>query len=222
MGGLQADVIRPSFTLGGAGGGIVWNAEDFDAKVTRGLELSPVHEVLIEECLFGWKEYELELLRDAKGQRRHHLLDRERGPDGRPHGRQRDGRAPADAHRPQYQALRDAAIKAMRSIGTFAGGCNIQFAVDPATGRMIVIEINPRVSRSRRRSPPRRPATRSPKWPRASRRLHARRAAERGHRHDVGLLRARPRLRGHESAALQLRQVRGRRRGAHDPDEGRR
>ena len=146
--GFKPTVIRPSFTLGGAGGGIVWNAEDFDAKVTRGLELSPVHEVLIEECLFGWKEYELELLRDAKDNVVIICSIENVDPMGVHTGDSVTVAPQQTLTDPQYQALRDAAIKAMRSIGTFAGGCNIQFAVDPVTNRMIVIEINPRVSRS--------------------------------------------------------------------------
>ncbi|MEM0961354.1 MAG: carbamoyl-phosphate synthase large subunit, partial [Bacteroidota bacterium] len=148
LGGFQPIVIRPSFTLGGAGGGIVWNADEFDAKVTRGLELSPVHEVLIEECLFGWKEYELELLRDAKDNVVIICSIENLDPMGVHTGDSVTVAPQQTLTDPQYQAMRDAAIKAMRSIGTFAGGCNIQFAVDPKTGRMIVIEINPRVSRS--------------------------------------------------------------------------
>ena len=146
--GFKPTVIRPSFTLGGAGGGIVWNAEDFDSKVTRGLELSPVHEVLIEECLFGWKEYELELLRDAKDNVVIICSIENVDPMGVHTGDSVTVAPQQTLTDQQYQALRDAAIKAMRSIGTFAGGCNIQFAVDPVTNRMIVIEINPRVSRS--------------------------------------------------------------------------
>ena len=146
--GFQPVVIRPSFTLGGAGGGIVWNADEFDHKVTRGLELSPVHEVLIEECLFGWKEYELELLRDAKDNVVIICSIENVDPMGVHTGDSVTVAPQQTLTDGQYQAMRDAAIRAMRSIGTFAGGCNIQFAVDPATGRMIVIEINPRVSRS--------------------------------------------------------------------------
>ena len=148
IGGFQPVVIRPSFTLGGAGGGIVWQADEFDSKVTRGLELSPVHEVLIEECLFGWKEYELELLRDAKDNVVIVCSIENVDPMGVHTGDSVTVAPQQTLTDPQYQAMRDAAIKAMRSIGTFAGGCNIQFAVDPKDGRLIVIEINPRVSRS--------------------------------------------------------------------------
>ena len=141
-------VIRPSYTLGGSGGGIVWTHEEFDRKVTRGLELSPVHQVLMEECLFGWKEYELELLRDANDNVIIICSIENLDPMG-VHTGDSVTVAPAQTLTDkQFQQMRDAAIRAMRSIGTFAGGCNIQFAFNPADGRMVVIEINPRVSRS--------------------------------------------------------------------------
>ena len=104
--------------------------------------------MLIEECLFGWKEYELELLRDAKDNVVIICSIENLDPMGVHTGDSVTVAPQQTLTDPQYQAMRDAAIKAMRSIGTFAGGCNIQFAVDPKTGRMIVIEINPRVSRS--------------------------------------------------------------------------
>ncbi len=147
LGGLPV-VIRPSFTLGGSGGGIVWAPEDFDRMVMRGLELSPVHQVLMEECLFGWKEYELELLRDANDNVIIICSIENVDPMGVHTGDSVTVAPQQTLTDKQFQAMRDAAIKAMRSIGTFAGGCNIQFATEPATGRMIVIEINPRVSRS--------------------------------------------------------------------------
>ncbi|MDZ4700830.1 MAG: carbamoyl-phosphate synthase large subunit [Rhodothermales bacterium] len=147
LGGVPV-VIRPSFTLGGSGGGIVWSLDEFDRKVTRGLEMSPVHEVLIEECLFGWKEYELELLRDANDNVIIVCSIENIDPMG-VHTGDSVTVAPAQTlSDKQYQHMRDAAIRMMRSIGTFAGGCNVQFAVQPETGRMVAIEINPRVSRS--------------------------------------------------------------------------
>ncbi len=147
LGGIPI-VIRPSFTLGGAGGGIVWNPGEFDRKVTRGLEISPVHEVLIEECFFGWKEFELELLRDVNDNVIIVCSIENVDPMG-VHTGDSVTVAPAQTLTDkQYQIMRDAAIKMMRSIGTFAGGCNAQFAIDPLTGRMIAVEINPRVSRS--------------------------------------------------------------------------
>ncbi len=147
LGGLPV-VIRPSFTLGGTGGGIVWHADEFDRKVMRGLELSPVHQVLVEECLFGWKEFELELLRDANDNVIIVCSIENVDPMG-VHTGDSITVAPAQTLTDkQFQRMRDASIRAMRSIGTFAGGCNIQFAFDPVTHRMVVIEINPRVSRS--------------------------------------------------------------------------
>jgi carbamoyl-phosphate synthase large subunit len=147
LGGVPV-VIRPSFTLGGSGGGIVWNMDEFDRKVTRGLELSPVHEVLIEECLFGWKEFELELLRDKNDNVIIICSIENLDPMG-VHTGDSVTVAPAQTLTDrQYQTMRDAAIHMMRSIGTFAGGCNVQFAMHPGTGRLIAIEINPRVSRS--------------------------------------------------------------------------
>ena len=147
LGGLPV-VIRPSFTLGGSGGGIIWTMDEFDRKVTRGLELSPVHQVLVEECLYGWKEFELELLRDSKENVIIVCSIENVDPMG-VHTGDSVTVAPAQTlSDKQFQQMRDAAIRMMRSIGTFAGGCNVQFAVEPRSGRMIAIEINPRVSRS--------------------------------------------------------------------------
>ena len=141
-------VIRPSFTMGGAGGGIVWNDSELEKKVTRGLELSPIHEVLIEECMFGWKEYELELLRDQNDNVIIICSIENVDPMGVHTGDSTTVAPQQTLTDKQFQHMRDAAIRMMRSIGTFAGGCNVQFAVHPGTGRMIAIEINPRVSRS--------------------------------------------------------------------------
>src|SRR6056297_1365932 len=147
LGGLPV-VIRPSYTLGGAGGGIVWSADKFESMVTRGLELSPAHQVLIDECLFGWKEYELELLRDPNDNVIIIASIENVTPMGVHTGDSVTVAPQQTLTDKQFQKMRDAAIKAMNSIGTFAGGCNIQFAYEPGTDRMIVIEINPRVSRS--------------------------------------------------------------------------
>ncbi len=147
LGGLPV-VIRPSFTLGGAGGGIVWSSSELKRKVRRGLEMSPVHEVLIEESMYGWKEFELELLRDANDNVIIICAIENVDPMG-VHTGDSVTVAPAQTLTDkQYQHMRDTAIRMMRSIGTFAGGCNVQFGVDPVTGRMIAVEINPRVSRS--------------------------------------------------------------------------
>ncbi len=147
LGGLPV-VIRPSFTLGGSGGGIVWAPGEFDKKVMRGLELSPVHEVLLDECLVGWKEYELELLRDKNDNVIIICTIENLDPMGVHTGDSVTVAPSQTLTDKQFQKMRDAAIRMMRSIGTFAGGCNVQFAVEPKTGRMIAIEINPRVSRS--------------------------------------------------------------------------
>ncbi|MCS3953180.1 carbamoyl-phosphate synthase large subunit [Salinibacter ruber] len=147
LGGLPV-VLRPSYTLGGSGGGIVWDAEDFEEMVTRGLELSPAHQVLIDECLFGWKEYELELLRDPNDNVIIIASIENVTPMGVHTGDSVTVAPQQTLTDKQFQKMRDAAIRAMNSIGTFAGGCNIQFAFEPGTDRMIVIEINPRVSRS--------------------------------------------------------------------------
>ncbi len=146
--GGEPIVIRPSFTMGGAGGGIVWSSDEFERKVTRGLELSPVHEVLIEECLFGWKEYELELLRDANDNVIIVCSIENLDPMGVHTGDSVTVAPQQTLTDKQFQVMRDAAIRMMRSIGAFAGGCNVQFATHPQTGRMVAIEINPRVSRS--------------------------------------------------------------------------
>src|SRR5690554_1450971 len=147
LGGLPL-VIRPSFTLGGTGGGIVWHEEDFEKKVLHGLEMSPTHQVLIEESIFGWKEYELELLRDANDNVIIICSIENMDPMGVHTGDSVTVAPTQTLSDKQLQILRNAAIKMMRSIGTFAGGCNVQFAVEPGTDRFVAIEINPRVSRS--------------------------------------------------------------------------
>lgn len=147
LGGLPI-VIRPSFTLGGSGGGIVWSEDQFERKILRGLELSPVHQVLIEESIFGWKEYELELLRDKNDNVVIICSIENLDPMGVHTGDSVTVAPTQTLTDKQYQKLRDAAIKMMRSIGDFAGGCNVQFAMEPGTDRLVAIEINPRVSRS--------------------------------------------------------------------------
>ena len=147
LGGLPI-VIRPSFTMGGAGGGIVWSEEEFDQKVLYGLEMSPVHSVLIEESIFGWKEYELELLRDSNDNVVIICSIENMDPMGVHTGDSVTVAPTQTLTDKQLQILRNAAIKMMRSIGTFAGGCNVQFAMEPGSDRFVAIEINPRVSRS--------------------------------------------------------------------------
>ncbi|MEX0681743.1 MAG: carbamoyl-phosphate synthase large subunit [Balneolales bacterium] len=147
LGGLPV-VIRPSFTLGGSGGGIVWNEEQFEKKVLRGLELSPIHEILIEESIYGWKEFELELLRDNSNNVVIICSIENFDPMGVHTGDSVTVAPTQTLTDKQFQLLRDAAIKMMRSIGTFAGGCNVQFGIEPGTDRLVAVEINPRVSRS--------------------------------------------------------------------------
>lgn len=141
-------VIRPSFTLGGTGGAFVHRKEDFEELLNRGLHASPIHEVLIEKSIFGWKEYELELLRDANDNVIIICSIENFDPMGIHTGDSITVAPAMTLPDTVYQRMRDMAIKMMRSIGTFAGGCNVQFAVDPETEDIIAIEINPRVSRS--------------------------------------------------------------------------
>lgn len=142
-------VIRPSFTLGGTGAAFVHHKEDFDELLTRGLEASPIHEVLIDKALFGWKEYELELLRDKNDNVVIICSIENMDPMGIHTGDSITVAPAMTLSDTTYQKMRDMAIKMMRSIGNFAGGCNVQFAVSPDEKEDIVaIEINPRVSRS--------------------------------------------------------------------------
>ena len=142
-------VIRPSFTLGGTGASFVHKAEDFDELLTRGLEASPIHEVLIDKALLGWKEYELELLRDKNDNVVIICTIENMDPMGIHTGDSITVAPAMTLSDTTYQRMRDMAIKMMRSIGDFAGGCNVQFAVSPDEKEDIIsIEINPRVSRS--------------------------------------------------------------------------
>ena len=145
--GLPA-VIRPSFTLGGSGSGVAYNREEFDLKVQRGLDLSPVGEVLVEESILGWKEYEMEVMRDADDNAVIICSIENFDPCGVHTGDSITVAPAMTLTDRQYQRMRDASFAVIRAIGVETGGSNIQFAVDPASGRMIVIEMNPRVSRS--------------------------------------------------------------------------
>jgi carbamoyl-phosphate synthase large subunit len=145
--GLPA-VIRPSFTLGGTGGGIAYNVEEFEEAVGRGLDLSPVHEILIEESVIGWKEYELEVMRDRADNFVVICSIENFDPMGI-HTGDSVTVAPAQTLTDrEYQVMRNAARAIIREVGVETGGSNIQFAVDPKSGRLVVIEMNPRVSRS--------------------------------------------------------------------------
>jgi carbamoyl-phosphate synthase large subunit len=141
-------IIRPAFTMGGTGGGIGYNREEFEEIVKRGLDLSPVSEVLIEESLLGWKEYEMEVMRDRADNCVIICSIENFDPMG-VHTGDSITVAPAQTLTDkEYQVMRDASFAVIREIGVETGGSNIQFSVDPKTGRMIVIEMNPRVSRS--------------------------------------------------------------------------
>ena len=141
-------IIRPAFTLGGQGGGIAYNREEFEEIITRGLDLSPVSEVLIEESLLGWKEYEMEVMRDRKDNCVVICSIENLDPMGVHTGDSITVAPIQTLTDREYQIMRDASFAVIREIGVETGGSNIQFATDPKTGRMIVIEMNPRVSRS--------------------------------------------------------------------------
>ncbi|MBX2878093.1 MAG: carbamoyl-phosphate synthase large subunit [Saprospiraceae bacterium] len=141
-------VIRPSYTLGGTGGAFVHKEEEFDPALRRGLSMSPTHEVLVERAVLGWKEFELELLRDANDNVVIICTVENLDPMGIHTGDSITVAPAMTLSDTAYQQMRDEAILAMRSLGNFAGGCNIQFSQDPVTEKLIVIEINPRVSRS--------------------------------------------------------------------------
>ena len=141
-------VLRPSFTLGGSGGGIAYNREEFDRMVAYGLELSPAHSILVEESVIGWKEFEMEVMRDCADNAVIVCSIENFDPMG-VHTGDSITVAPAQTLTDkEYQRLRDASLAILRKIGVETGGSNVQFAIDPKTGRMLVIEMNPRVSRS--------------------------------------------------------------------------
>jgi carbamoyl-phosphate synthase large subunit len=147
IGGLPA-VIRPSFTLAGTGGGIAYNQEEFKEIVERGLDLSPTSEVLIEESIVGWKEYEMEVVRDTADNCIIVCSIENVDPMGVHTGDSITVAPALTLTDKEYQIMRNASIAVLREIGVDTGGSNVQFAVDPKTGRMVVIEMNPRVSRS--------------------------------------------------------------------------
>ncbi len=141
-------VVRPSFTMGGLGSGMAADADEVRTMVARGLAASPVHEVLVEESVFGWKEFELELMRDRKDNVVVVCSIENVDPMGVHTGDSVTVAPAMTLTDREYQHMRDVGIAVLRAVGVDTGGCNIQFAIDPATGRMIVIEMNPRVSRS--------------------------------------------------------------------------
>ena len=141
-------VIRPSFTLGGTGGGFVHGREELDEALQRGLQASPIHEVLVEKAVLGWKEYELELLRDKNDNVVIICTVENMDPMGIHTGDSITIAPAMTLSDTAFQEMRDKAILMMRSLGNFAGGCNVQFAMNPETEELIAVEINPRVSRS--------------------------------------------------------------------------
>ncbi len=141
-------VIRPSFTLGGTGGGFVHSKDELDAALNRGLTASPIHEVLVEKAVLGWKEYELELLRDANDNVTIICTVENLDPMGVHTGDSITVAPAMTLSDTAFQLMRNAALRMMRGLGNFAGGCNVQFALNPETEEIIAIEINPRVSRS--------------------------------------------------------------------------
>ncbi|MBW0179187.1 carbamoyl-phosphate synthase large subunit [Sediminibacterium sp.] len=141
-------VIRPSFTLGGTGGGFVHTKDDLDAALERGLKASPIHEVLVEKAVLGWKEYELELLRDVNDNVVIICTVENVDPMGVHTGDSITVAPAMTLSDTAFQEMRNKAMLMMRSLGNFAGGCNVQFALNPETEELIAVEINPRVSRS--------------------------------------------------------------------------
>ncbi len=141
-------ILRPSFTLGGTGGGIAYNREELIEILERGIDLSPVHEVLVEESVLGWKEYELEVMRDLAGNGIIVCSIENFDPMG-VHTGDSITVAPAQTLTDrEYQSMRDAALRCLNEIGVDTGGSNVQFAINPENGRMVIVEMNPRVSRS--------------------------------------------------------------------------
>ena len=141
-------ILRPSFTLGGTGGGIAYNREELEEILERGIDLSPVHEVLVEESVLGWKEFELEVMRDLAGNGIIICSIENVDPMG-VHTGDSITVAPAQTLTDrEYQMMRDAALRCLNEIGVDTGGSNVQFAINPENGRMVIVEMNPRVSRS--------------------------------------------------------------------------
>ena len=204
--GLPA-IIRPSFTLGGTGGGIAYNTEEFEEIVRGGLRASPTHEVLIEESVLGWKEYEMEVVRDRADNCIIICSIENVDPMGVHTGDSVTVAPALTLTDKEYQIMRNASIAVLREIGVDTGGSNVQFAVNPADGRLVIIEMNPRVSRSSAL------ASKATGFPIAK--VAAKLAVgytldeldnEITRRH-AGLVRADDRLRRHQDAALHLREI---------------
>ena len=217
--GLPA-IIRPSYTLAGTGGGIAYDLDEFISIVLQGLEASPTSEVLVEESVLGWKEYEMEVVRDKADNCIIVCSIENIDPMGVHTGDSITVAPALTLTDKEYQVMRDASLAVLREIGVETGGSNVQFAVNPADGRLVVIEMNPRVSRSSAL------ASKATGFPdregrgQARGRLHARRNRQRHHgRCDAGRIRADDRLRGDENPALRLREIPRRFARADDLDE---
>jgi carbamoyl-phosphate synthase large subunit len=141
-------IIRPSFTLAGTGGGIAYNRDEYEAIIREGLDASPIHEVLVEESVLGWKEYEMEVVRDRNDNCIIICAIENLDPMGVHTGDSVTVAPALTLTDKEYQIMRNASLAVLRGIGVETGGSNVQFAVNPANGRMVVIEMNPRVSRS--------------------------------------------------------------------------
>ena len=212
-------LIRPSFTLGGTGGGIAYNREELMELLARGLDLSPVHECLLEESVLGWKEFELEVMRDLADNVIIICSIENFDPMG-VHTGDSITVAPAQTLTDrEYQRMRDAAIAVMREIGVETGGSNVQFAVNPLDGRMTIIEMNPRVSRSSAL------ASKATGFPdcqdrrQTCSRLHARRNPQRHHAQNACLLRTHHRLRRSQDSQVAIREIPRSRRHSRPTDE---
>jgi hypothetical protein len=158
-------IIRPAFTLGGTGGGIAYNRDEFEEIAKRGMDLSPVSEILVEESLLGWKEYEMEVMRDRADNCVIICSIENFDPMGVHTGDSITVAPIQTLTDKEYQIMRDQSFAVIRAVGVETGGSNIQFGVNPDNGRMVIIEMNPRVSRSPRPWPPKPPGSRSPKSP---------------------------------------------------------
>ncbi len=203
-------VIRPSFTMGGSGGGIAYNREEFEQIVERGLDASPTAEVLIEESVIGWKEFEMEVVATRTTTASSSARSKISIPWAyTPVTRSRWRRAQTLTDK-EYQRMRNASIAVLRKIGVENGGSNVQFAVNPQDGRLLVIEMNPRVSRSSALAskghgiPDRQDRRQARRW--ATRSMNSRTTSRRC---DAGFLRAHDRLRGHQDSPLHLREIPG-------------
>ena len=209
--GLPA-IIRPSFTLGGTGGGIAYNKAEFIDIVERGIDASPTNEVLIEESVLGWKEFEMEVVRDKRDNCIIICSIENLDPMGVHTGNSITIAPALTLTDKEYQIMRDASIAVLREIGVETGGSNVQFAVNPADGRLVDHRDEPaRVALLRARLEGDRLSDRQGRG-QARGRLHARRDRQRHHRRrDAGSLRADHRLRGHQDPALRLREISRRR-----------